>query len=281
MSRSACCRFALVLTFLFGACAPAPEVEDADGGGELGTTVESTSELTAALERGMASIHDELAAVDSVFAPLPLMRPAEEDALRRYGNAAQLAVARRIGIPRGAPEDEVQRMEAEGALVRLEDSAYWVIRDLDYSTSLAVPELRDALEAIGRDFQLRLEEVGAPPLRFEISSVLRSATDQERLRAVNPNAALGESTHEYGTTVDIAYNAFAAPGEVASVGFDEGPAGDFLQAYRVTAWERIAARRALEIKAILGATLLELQDDGRIMVTLERLQPVFHLTAVR
>jgi hypothetical protein len=33
--------------------------------------------------------------------------------------------------------------------------------------------------------------------------------------------------------------------------------------------------------AVLGKVLLELQQEGAVMVTLEELQPVFHLTVAR
>jgi hypothetical protein len=45
--------------------------------------------------------------------------------------------------------------------------------------------------------------------------------------------------------------------------------------------ERVAGRRALELKAILGAVLVEMQDEGKVMVTLDRLQPVYHMTVAR
>jgi hypothetical protein len=33
--------------------------------------------------------------------------------------------------------------------------------------------------------------------------------------------------------------------------------------------------------AVLGGVLLELQNEGSVMVTLERLQPVYHMTVAR
>jgi hypothetical protein len=44
---------------------------------------------------------------------------------------------------------------------------------------------------------------------------------------------------------------------------------------------RVAARRALELKTILGEVLLDVQREGLVMVTMERRQPVFHLTLAR
>ena len=51
--------------------------------------------------------------------------------------------------------------------------------------------------------------------------------------------------------------------------------------YAAIAAERVAARRAMELRAILGEVLIELQNEGMVMVTLERLQPVYHMTVAR
>jgi hypothetical protein len=235
------------------------------------------------LLRGMARIDSAARAIDSVFQPLPLLSTADEEALRAFPNARQLERARALGVLRGLAEDRLAALEREGALVRLRDGEHRVVRDLGYSRPLVVPGVEALLDEIGRRFHRRLAALGAPPFRVEVSSALRTAADQEALRRVNPNAALGESTHEYGTTVDVLYSAFAAPvvsiGEIDVAGAEW--AGPFLRRYAEVAAERVAARRALELKAILGRVLLELQREGRVMVTLERQQPVFHMTLAR
>jgi hypothetical protein len=103
------------------------------------------------------------------------------------------------------------------------------------------------------------------------------------LRRINPNAAEGESTHEYGTTVDVLYSAFAAPlRPIAELDVaDDRSLEPLLSRYAAIAAERVAARRALELRAILGEVLIEMQNEGMVMVTLERLQPVYHMTVAR
>jgi hypothetical protein len=132
-------------------------------------------------------------------------------------------------------------------------------------------------------FHARLADLGAPPFRIEISSALRTSADQAALRRVNPNAALGESTHEYGTTVDLLYSAFAAPAHpIVELDASAAPwLEPYLRRHADVAAERVAGRRALELKAILGQVLLEMQREGAVMVTLERLQPVYHITLAR
>jgi hypothetical protein len=235
------------------------------------------------LARESARIEAAAAAIDSIFQPLPLLRPAQEQELRRFLNAQQLARARALGVGRQLPAERLAALEREGRLVRLEDTGHWVVRDLDHSQPLAVPSVHALLTELGRRFHARLADLGAPPYRMEVSSVLRTAADQAALRRVNPNAALGESTHEYGTTVDVLYSAFAAPAEpIVAIDAAEAPwLEPFLRRHAEVAAERVAGRRALELKAVLGHVLLEMQREGKVMVTIEQLQPVYHMTVAR
>lgn len=238
-------------------------------------------ELIAVLDLETARIDSAAAEIDERFRPLPLLSPAQEAALRRFPNAAQLARARSLGITHGAGAEELARLRTEGELIPLEDSAFWVVGRLDRSQAFVVPGVHALLEEIGDRFHARLADLGAPPFRFEVSSVLRSAADQAALREVNPNAAAGESAHEYATTVDVLYSAFAAPVEPMvplSPQTTQAALHPHLRRYAAVAAERIGGRRALELKAVLGEVLLEVQGEGLVMVTLERQQPVFHMT---
>ncbi len=100
---------------------------------------------------------------------------------------------------------------------------------------------------------------------------------------MNPNAAVGESTHQYGTTVDITYASFRAPLEPQVDLEVEGLSWMMPQLRRVEAMaaETGAARMALELQALLGRILREMQDEGMVMVTREVLQPVYHMTVAR
>lgn len=160
---------------------------------------------------------------------------------------------------------------------------HWGVRKLDHSSPYLTRDAEAALRDIGQGFQRALARLGLPPYRLELTSALRSAEDQAALRSGNVNAAAGESTHQYGTTFDIAYNAFAPP--PAPVVWPSIPEAGWLQTH--LAWvagmraETVAARRSRELMAILGTVLLRLQGEGKIMVTLERLQPVYHVTVAR
>ena len=242
------------------------------------------SAAESAFARELARIETRMDSIDAIFQPLPLLRPQQEAALRRFDNDAQLVAARRLGIPVNTPRAALDRLVAERRLVHVADSTeHWVVRKLDHSSPYLTRDAEAALRDIAGAFQAALARLGLPAYRLELTSALRSAEDQASLRTANVNAAAGESTHQYGTTFDIAYSAYAPPpAPVVSPSLPEAP---WLEPH--LAWvagmraETVAGRRSRELMAILGSVLLELQEQGKIMVTLERLQPVYHVTVAR
>jgi hypothetical protein len=99
---------------------------------------------------------------DRILRPLPVMTPAEEDALRRFQNAAHVARARAIAV-RVTSREVRDSLLAAGRLVELEDSTrYWIVRR-GSSPAYVVPEVPALLEELGRRFQARLSEIGVPP----------------------------------------------------------------------------------------------------------------------
>lgn len=262
----------IVVAFLLAAC------------GEQEGSAETNPFAEPAFARELTRIRARTDSIDAIFQPLPLLRPAAEAALRRFDNDAQLVAARRLGIGANTSRSALPRLVAEARLVRLSDSTeHWDIRELDHSSPYLTRDGTAALREIAERFQRALARAELPAYRLEVTSALRSAEDQAALRRTNVNAAAGESTHQYGTTFDIAYSAFAPPAEpVARPAIPEAP---WLEQHLVwvagTLTELVAARRSRELLAILGNVLLAMQDEGRIMVTLERLQPVYHVTVAR
>lgn len=243
----------------------------------------SRQRVEAALDEALRRVGAVTDSLDALLRPVPLLTPAQEAVFRRYGSAQQLERARALGVrPESAGGLEAHR--GAGRLVALEDStAHWVVRRLEHSEPFVTPDARALLAEIAGRFHDRLAGRGLPPFRLEVTSVLRTAGSQEALRLVNPNAAQGESTHEYGTTLDVAYASFAAP---ADPGVDLA-LGDLawleprLAGIAAAMLETVAARNSRELQAILGGVMAEVQAEGLAMVTLERLQPVFHFTVAR
>jgi hypothetical protein len=143
--------------------------------------------------------------------------------------------------------------------------------------------MRILLEVLGARFQERLAGLGLPPYRLEITSALRTAERQARLRRNNPNAAAGVSSHEFGTTVDLSYAAFAPPSEVPAEIIDGVPEDlrPHIQRIADLAFESVSARKSRELGRIFSQVLAEAQDEGIVLVIYERQQTVYHVTVGR
>lgn len=220
--------------------------------------------------------------VEQLLLPTPLLTAAQEAALRRSSNAQQLARARALGT-RVQDTTTLQQLVSDGRLVMLPDTtSLWVLRELTHSLPYVTPATRALLDRIAENFQAQLEERGLPRYRIEVTSVLRTPAAQAELRESNVNAAAGVSTHEYGTTVDIGYDGYTAPAGLPAIALpaDSGLAA-LANGAAALALERAAARKSRELQMILGSVLRAMQDEGQVLVTLERQQPVYHLTIAR
>ena len=220
------------------------------------------------------------------LSPMPVMTPGDEASLRTYRNAAHVARARQLGV-RVRDREELEAMVASGRLVRLPDSTeHWIVRR-GTSPAHVIPAMQDLLTLVGARFQARLAELGLPPYRIEVTSALRTSERQARLRRTNANAAAGVSSHEFGTTVDLSYAAFAPPATVPEGALPvEGPRREplfdpYLERVADLALESVSARKSRELGAILAEVLREAQRDGVALVIYERQQTVHHLTVAR
>ena len=214
---------------------------------------------------------DRLAgSADRILRPLPVMTPAEEEALRRFRNAAHVARPRALGV-RALSDEVTDSLLATGRLIQLEDSTHhWIVRR-GSSPAYVVPHMRTLLEVLGTRFQERLAEMELPPYRLEVTSALRTSARQAELRRSNANAAAGVSSHEFGTTVDLSYAAFAPPadppGEILV-----GVPNEFVpHVERIVdlALESVSARKSRELGAIFSQVLLEAQAEGLALVIYE------------
>jgi hypothetical protein len=285
--------FALPMTVLALLCGCSHDT-GTDTSGQPGATAAAAEAEAAAETVSRARVEEAMImtlrhitqltdSLDALLRPVPLLTPAQEVVFRRFSNAQQLQRARALGV---RPSNEAEKLAAvrNGRLIALEDTtALWVVRELDYSEPLVTPAARALLVTIGERFHARLAGLGLPPFRLEVTSVMRTPGSQAALRRVNPNAALGESTHEFGTTLDVTYASFAAPAQ-HDLPFDLvgvewlAPHMDRIAAALL---ESVAARNSRELQAVLGSVMTGVQDEGLAMVTLERLQPVYHFTVAR
>lgn len=240
---------------------------------------ETLAEVERMLAEAVRGADRTAGAADRILSPMPVMTPAEEARLRRYLNASHVASAGRNGV-RARDEEAVDSLVEAGSLVPLEDSTrYWIVRPRT-SPTYVVPEMRVLLETLGRRFQERLTELDLPSYRIEVTSALRTAERQARLRGSNANAAAGVSSHEFGTTVDLSYAAFAPPYDTPDV-LPPGAPDDFrphLERLMDLALESVSGRKSRELGKIFSDVLAEAQDEGIALVIYERQQTVYHLT---
>ena len=271
--------FMLVMVLLLSSCGRAErEREAAVEAARAATVVQIERVLSETIRRA-----DRLAgSADRILRPLPVMTPAEEDALRRFLSAAHLARARALGV-RVVSDEVTDSLLATGRLVQLEDSTHhWIVRR-GSSPAYVVPHLRALLEVLGSRFQERLAGMGLPPYRLEVTSALRTSARQARLRRSNANAAAGVSSHEFGTTVDLSYAAFAPPADPPGEILTNVPTEFAPHLERIVdlALESVSARKSRELGAIFGQVLREAQAEGLALVIYERQQTVYHLTVAR
>ncbi|HEX7151498.1 MAG TPA: DUF5715 family protein [Thermoanaerobaculia bacterium] len=273
-----------------------------EGGGGAETSATETSATTSvaaapqaaapterpdaeAEARSRAALEQRLAEIETAIQRLPgLIRSIRQD-MRLHLNAAHVAAARSNGVGPVRDGAHLSTLVDRGALVQLPESTqWWVLRDLNDSLPYVTPATQAALEEVGRRFHARLDEHGLPPFRLDITSVLRTSQQQSALQRRNPNAADTTSSHEFGTTVDIAYLSFAAPQSldhrsVAAVIDDQvSPA---LRAEMTARLESFGTLHAPHLEGELGAVLQQLERDGMLLPLRERSQPVYHITLAR
>lgn len=239
-------------------------------------------EIQRAISQAIAAADRFAGTADRILSPMPVMTPGEIGTLRQFLNTSHVARARELGVRVGT-RVELDSLVAAGRLVALEDSTqYWIVRP-GTAPAHVVPEMPVLLETLGRRFQARLAQMGLPAYRIEVTSALRTTERQERLREANANAAAGVSSHEFGTTVDLSYAAFAPPVVRPPEILATVPAEFAAFAERIVdlALESVSARKSRELGAIFSQVLRDAQSEGLALVIYENQQTVYHLTVGR
>ncbi len=215
---------------------------------------DNSKAVEALLAADSANVYDH--PLDTVFddgcTPLrskhiPLYRKAFGDK-----NPVHIRAARAIGIKPIHTDEDIWKLDRR--LVRINSCAEYYLDDLTHSFPYLVPEAAQLLSDIGRTFNDSLSARGGGAYRIKVTSVLRTPATVKRLRRVNRNAT-GESTHSYGTTIDISYSKFVV---------------DSICEPR---------RTFADLKGLLAEVLYDLKAQGRCYVKYEVKQSCFHITA--
>lgn len=99
---------------------------------------------------------------------------------------------------------QLNKFTSQGKLVKVKQRGYgYRIDHLTHSHPYLVPRGNSILKDIARDF---VKETGQN--FFVVTSMTRTEDDQNRLRKINPNASSNDSSHSYGSAIDISYVRF-------------------------------------------------------------------------
>ena len=235
--------------------------------------------------RSRAELEQRLAEIESDVQRLPGLIGSIRQGMREHLNETHVSAARSNGVGPVRDRAHLTRLVDQGGLVQLPESTrWWVMRDLNHSRPYVTPGTRAALKEVGRRFHARLDEHGLPPFRLDVTSVLRTDDQQLALQRRNANAADKTSSHEFGTTLDIAYLSFAAPQSLdhSSLAPErDHPVSPSLRAEITTRLDSLGTLHAPHLEGELGAVLKELEREGTVLPLRERRQPVYHITVAR
>ncbi|HEX8385759.1 MAG TPA: DUF5715 family protein [Rubricoccaceae bacterium] len=225
---------------------------------------------------------DQAAArAEAALRAVPLLTDADLARLRRSLNPRHVALGEELGV---SPSDTLGA--ADRGLVRVDTLRAVVALDGTYSDPLLTPDAAAALDSVAARFRAGLAAAGAPPFRPVATSLLRSSASQAALRRVNANAAAGRSSHEFGTTFDLAYRRFEPLPPAVAVSPRvprplHGAVGGAASARLAREHARLAAEYPSRLDALLGRALVGLEDAGVLVVVRERNQAVYHVTVAR
>lgn len=99
---------------------------------------------------------------------------------------------------------ELNKLSDQGKLVQVKQRGYgYRIAKLTHSHAYLVPKAKNVLDQIAREFVVKTGQNF-----FVVTSMTRTESDQNRLRSVNTNASSNDSSHSYGSAIDISYVRF-------------------------------------------------------------------------
>lgn len=221
----------------------------------------------------------------SFYQKLPIYQdyatPAREAELRRYLLADHLRAARKLGIRPIERDRELELHVEAGRLVSVPNTAetLYFYFNVPGKYRYLTPGARDGLELLGRRVQAVLARRGEfPPVKIAVSSALRPASYQERLRGENANAS-SVSSHSYGVSFDVFYDEFYVA--LPQPSQENARAAEILQELRPRLGFLQGQAMRRQFQAALMEALLELQREGELYAILEKSQRCYHVTVLR
>lgn len=166
----------------------------------------------------------------------------ENDALELH-----LETAASFGLPLLEKSSDLDSFLTIGKLVPIYNNPGFYIDSLTHSTPVMLPEAYEVLKEMGRLFIAKAGNQQS----FTVTSVTRTMDNQKHLRRLNPNATKGNSSHSFGCSFDISY-----------IRFNQKHG------------------RNKKLQNLLEEVLLEMRNDHKIYVVVEKRVKCFHITVV-
>ena len=170
-------------------------------------------------------------------------------------NETQLVAAKRWGIRPVETREEAKHLGKK--LVEINSCEAYKVDSLTHSIPYLVPRAAKLLKEIGENFQDSLINKGLNPNQIIVTSVLRTQSDQKRLRTGNRNAT-ENSAHAYATTFDISHKRFQK-----------------LEDSKGYPTEEV---NPVHLKMVLSEVLRDLRKAEKCLVKYELKQGCFHIT---
>ena len=163
-------------------------------------------------------------------------------------NDVHLSSAKKLGLKQ--PLKNRSEIEAvKGSLVKIKSNKRYTIDKLTHSSPYLTKGASELLDMIGQNFLDSLKSKGMKSNKIIVTSVLRTQEDIQKLKkSGNPNASMN-SSHCYGTTIDITYVRYAK-----------------------------TSRNTRALKKVLGEVLRDLKKQKKCHVKYEFKQQCFHIT---
>lgn len=123
-------------------------------------------------------------------------------------NPVHMAAAKK-GILRKPLEDknELDKFLKNEMLAALEPNEGYIIENFSHSYAYLTPKTISLVNELGANFKAACDESNISCKPFIITSALRTKETVKKLQNTNSNA-VSESSHLYGTTIDVAWSRF-------------------------------------------------------------------------
>lgn len=186
-----------------------------------------------------------LAAVSLVFQSGFSQKHQENSAKFPQIYQKHLLASKKLGIKKIETSKQLNSAKKNGQLIYVKSAGKgYQIMKLDYSQPVLIFDAKQILKQISAEF---FKKSGHGT--FTVTSLTRTVQTQKKLRTVNKNASLGESTHNFGNAFDLSYMRF------------NGKLGD-----------------NPKLENLLESILKKFQNSGKIYYIKEKKQRCFHVT---